>query len=792
MKIRSQLLLVMVISLFLMTSLVTGVQMYTAYIQEKESMQGILQKQATQFSNQVEMWFTFIKQGGHLFVSEYFVQNASQKEMQKLLGNMHNELNAFDDLIVAKPNGEITNIYPHNPSAIGKGMAGYNYFQDTITSRTSQISKILISPTTGKPVIVITQPIIKETGELTGVLLQNIKLDVLQDMSEDAKIGQTGQTLVFTSDGKVIVPQHSETAGHISYIPSELTDLFKKDLRSIRQFTRDNGEVVMVATNRVKTPGWGVAVTITQKEVLQGFYDSIKYGVVTFSIIFLLLSFVSLLIFNKLFRSITTVTKHFTSMNEGNFASAKISEEVIRSAPQELQELCTTFNTMSQTIQDNMDVIQKTNEELMVSEERWQLALQGNNEGIWDWDIKTDKTFFSARVMQMFGYDDVEVFKSMEEWRKRIHPNDSEKIEQFLQDYLAKKTDFFRGEYRFCCKDHSFKWAFVSGQAVWDEQCVPLRVVGSISDITQRKIAEEALHQVHEQLEIKVERRTKDLLAMNEELQSVNKQLQFTLENLQLTQAQLVHAEKMASLGSLVAGIAHEINTPVGVGVTATSHLQKVTKDFVDLYAAGDLKRRDLSNYLADSEEALSIIFSNLERASQLIRSFKQVSADQSSEARRIFNIKQYLNEILLSLHPKIKRTQHKIIVQCDETLQIDSFPGAFGQIITNLIMNSLIHAYDPDQGGKLTITILEDADTISLIYSDDGKGMSKEVVSQIFNPFFTTNRGMGGTGLGLYILYNLVKQQFNGTIECESQLGKGTKFIIGIPVERGARNDKE
>jgi len=217
-----------------------------------------------------------------------------------------------------------------------------------------------------------------------------------------------------------------------------------------------------------------------------------------------------------------------------------------------------------------------------------------------------------------------------------------------------------------------------------------------------------------------------------------------------------------------------------------------VTKDFVDLYAAGDLKRRDLSNYLADSEEALSIIFSNLERASQLIRSFKQVSADQSSEARRIFNIKQYLNEILLSLHPKIKRTQHKIIVQCDETLQIDSFPGAFGQIITNLIMNSLIHAYDPDQGGKLTITILEDADTVSLIYSDDGKGMSKEVVSQIFNPFFTTNRGMGGTGLGLYILYNLVKQHFNGTIECESQLGKGTKFIISIPVERGACNDKE
>lgn len=791
MKIRSQLLLVMVVSLFLMTSLVVGVQMYTAYTQEKQNMQGILQNQATQFSNQIETWFTLIRQSGHLFVNEYFVQNASQEEMQKLLGNMHNELNAFDNLIVAKPNGTISNIYPHNPNVIGQSMSGYSYFQDTIKTKTSQISKVLINPTTGKAVIVITQPIINQNGDLTGILLQNIKSDILQDMSEEANIGQTGQTIVFASDGKVIAPQSNESMGFISYVPSALSELFKKDLRSVGQFTRADGELVMAATTRVKTPGWGVAVTRTQSEVLQSFYDSIKYGVATFCIIFLLLTFVSSTIFNRLFRSITTVTKHVASMNEGNFAS-QINEEVIRFAPQELKKLCMTFNTMSHTIQNNMDVIRKTNEELMISEERWHLALQGNNDGIWDWDIATDQTFFSARVMKMFGYDEVEIFKSMDEWRNKIHRDDYKKVEQALQDHLAQKTDFFRSEYRFCCKDHKFKWAFISGQAVWDEQCVPLRVVGSISDITQRKEAEEALRQVHDELEIKVERRTEDLLAMNEELQAVNQELQSTLENLKQTQAQLVQAEKMASLGNLVAGIAHEINTPVGVGVTATSHLQRVTKEFVQLYATGDLKRRDLTNYLADSEEALSIIFSNLERASQLIRSFKQVSVDQSSEAKRIFNIKQYLSELLLSLHPKLKRTQHKVTVQCDEKLQMDSFPGAFGQIITNLIMNSLIHAYEPDQAGELTITILQESDTTSLIYSDDGKGMDKDVVSQIFNPFFTTKRGMGGTGLGLYILYNLVKQQFNGTIECESELGKGTKFVIDIPVGKETHHGKE
>lgn len=791
MKIRSQLLLVMVVSLFFMTSLVVGVQMYTAYIQEKENMQGILQNQANQFSNQIETWFTFIRQSGHLFVNESFVQHANQEEMQKLLGNMHNELNVFDDLIVTNPKGEITNIYPYNPSAIGKSMIGYSYFQNTIAAKTSQISKVLISPTTKKAVIVITQPIITENGDLTGVLLQNINLDLLQDMSEDAQIGQTGQTIVFTFDGNVIVPQESESQGYISYIPSELNALFKKDLRNTGQMIRDDGELVMVATTRVKTPGWGVAVMITQGEVLQSFYDSIKYGVATFCIIFLLLSFVSSTVFNILFRSITAVTKHFASMNEGNFASARISQEVIRFAPQELKKLCTTFNTMAQTIQNNINVIRQANEDLTVSEERWQLALRGNNEGIWDWDIITGQTFFSARAMEMFGYEGTEVFRGMDEWRKKIHPEDSDKVEQALQDHLAQKTRFFRIEYRFCCKDHNFKWAFISGQAVWNKQGTPLRVVGSISDITQRKKAEEALRQVHEELEIKVEQRTQDLLAMNEELQALNQELQCTLENLQQTQAQLVHSEKMASLGNLVAGIAHEINTPIGVGVTATSHLQKVTKDFLCLYTNGELKRRDLTNYLADVEEALTIIFSNLERASQLIRSFKQVSVDQSSEARRVFNVRQYLSEILLSLHPKLKRTQHNVSVICDENLQIDSFPGAFGQIITNLIMNSLIHAYDPDDAGELTITVSQEMDHIFLVYSDDGKGMEKEVVSQIFNPFYTTKRGMGGTGLGLYILYNLVKQQFNGAIECESELGKGTKFTIEFPIGRETQDDK-
>jgi len=305
--------------------------------------------------------------------------------------------------------------------------------------------------------------------------------------------------------------------------------------------------------------------------------------------------------------------------------------------------------------------------------------------------------------------------------------------------------------------------------------------------------ANRALQQAHDELEVKVEIRTQDLLAMNEEMKAINEELAHTLENLRETQLQLVQSAKMASLGSLVAGVAHEINTPIGVGVTAITHLQEITKEFIQLYEVGELKRQDLKNYLVDCDEAIKIIFSNLERASHLIRSFKQVSVDQSNEVGRVFHVKKYLDEILLSLQPKLKRTQHIVTIQCDEELKMDSYPGAFAQIITNLVVNSLVHAYDMEAAGEIKIVVVKNDDNkICLTYSDNGKGMEPAVVEKIFNPFFTTKRGRGGTGLGLSILYNIITQQFGGTIECSSTVGKGTTFIIQFPIITPSNAEKK
>lgn len=258
--------------------------------------------------------------------------------------------------------------------------------------------------------------------------------------------------------------------------------------------------------------------------------------------------------------------------------------------------------------------------------------------------------------------------------------------------------------------------------------------------------------------------------------------LLLTMENLRKTQNQMITSEKMASLGKLVAGIAHELNTPLGVALTAVSFLKDITVALTEDFSKGNLKKMDLTNYLTECQESASIILANVLNASRLVKSFKQVSADQSSDIRRCFKVKEYLDEILLTLLPLLKKTKHSILITCDEELEFYGSPGNFSLIVTNLIMNSLIHAYQPENKGNITIELKKIFDKNILIYTDDGKGMDATTKSKIFDPFFTTQSGQGGTGLGLYLVYNVVTLQLGGTVECITDLGKGTKFIIEIP----------
>ncbi len=263
-------------------------------------------------------------------------------------------------------------------------------------------------------------------------------------------------------------------------------------------------------------------------------------------------------------------------------------------------------------------------------------------------------------------------------------------------------------------------------------------------------------------------------------------QLQHTLDELTHAQKQLIQSEKMAALGSLVAGVAHEINTPVGVGVTAASSFQHSAANLLSLYRQGRMMKADLEEFLDVSEQTSSMILKNLERASNLIQSFKQVAVDQSSQAKRVFNVGEYLDEILVSLTPTLKQTQVSYTIACPQAIIIESDPGALSQIVTNLVMNALIHAFDANQAGHLTIAVRPDGHNLVLEFIDNGKGIPPDIVGKIFDPFFTTRRGSGGSGLGLNIVYNLVTQTLKGSIDCRSVVGQGTTFDIRFPAEHG------
>ena len=253
------------------------------------------------------------------------------------------------------------------------------------------------------------------------------------------------------------------------------------------------------------------------------------------------------------------------------------------------------------------------------------------------------------------------------------------------------------------------------------------------------------------------------------------------------TQNQLVQAEKLASLGGLVAGVAHEINTPIGVGVLAASTLHDDMHKLGKAFADNTLTRSQLHSYVQGAEQASGMILSNLRRASDLIGSFKRVAVDQASDEVETLGLRHYIDEVLTSLRPQLRATPHRIETHCDPALKARLVPGALAQILTNLVMNALTHAFAGIAHGLIVIDVTTDARQIVLRLSDNGRGIPADVLPKIFDPFFTTHRSAGGTGLGLHIVFNLVHQTLGGTIEATSAPGSGTTFLIRFPDGRDA-----
>jgi len=273
-----------------------------------------------------------------------------------------------------------------------------------------------------------------------------------------------------------------------------------------------------------------------------------------------------------------------------------------------------------------------------------------------------------------------------------------------------------------------------------------------------------------------------------DELRASKERAESALNELSAAQQNLIDAERLAALGGLVAGVAHEVNNPIGISLTVASSFARRTEMFeAELRSETGLRRSQLEDFVRTSQDAAHQLVGNLQRAGELIQSFKQVAVDRSHAERRIFNLSEATDQIIASLRPALKKASITLSVEVPQSLVIDGYPGAYGQILTNLFLNAANHAFPDRRSGAIAISAKPRAsDDVEIIFSDNGVGMTPDVQRQAFDPFFTTRRNEGGTGLGLHIVYNLVTQQLGGRMMLDSRLGQGTTFRIIMP--RAAR----
>ena len=284
-----------------------------------------------------------------------------------------------------------------------------------------------------------------------------------------------------------------------------------------------------------------------------------------------------------------------------------------------------------------------------------------------------------------------------------------------------------------------------------------------------------------------LESRNLELTDANEHLEQRvaerTESLEQTLLTLERAQQEIIQTEKLASLGRVVAGVAHELNTPIGNALTVASTIQSELEDLKTELATGTMRRSTLNQFIERADEGLALSMSNLQRAAHLISDFKQVAVDQTSDQRREFDLAEVTSEVLNMLQPTLRKSGCEVTKSLGTGLVCDSFPGRYGQVLTNLVMNATIHAFDAGPAGRISITVgAVDPDTVELVVADNGVGMGEEVRARIFDPFFTTKMGRGGTGLGMNIVHGIVTRILGGQITVHSIPGEGSSIRVLLP----------
>ncbi len=588
------------------------------------------------------------------------------------------------------------------------------------------------------------------------------------------RFGRTGYTYVMDSKGNLII--HPMLTGSIydavdssgrRFTEKICREKNGKTVYSWKNPGEDQEREKIAIYRYLPDIDWIVVSTGYLEEVYAPLTTMRNVLYVAMLITLLLLMTVSFLISRIISRPLQSIIAAFAQGAAGQFKT-----RIRTRATGEIRVLANYFNKFmreldqyGRSLRNEIRERKNAQRDSEKSERRLRMILSSANEGFME--VGSDRVILdiNPEMTQILGRPADEILG-----HKIFEFVDAPSAER-IREHLELRKIGLRSSYEATLlrPDGSRAICLFNGAPILDEKGRKVSSFAMISDITARKLDEEEIRRVNEELERRVEERTFAL--------------QRTLQMVQEAQEHLVQSEKMAALGQLVAGVAHEINTPVGVGVTAATHLQESTLQVKALFDDGKLTRAEMVKFMSLAAEGSAILVSNLKRAADLIGSFKQIATDRASGDERRFVLAEYVQELLLSLRPHLKHTAHQVRVECPPELAMEGSPGAFSQILTNLVMNSLTHGFEGIPAGVITISVTKAEAAIILQYRDNGVGIQPENLGRIFDPFFTTKRGQGGSGLGLHIVYNLVTRTFGGRIHVESVPGGGVLFTMTLPV---------
>jgi signal transduction histidine kinase len=524
--------------------------------------------------------------------------------------------------------------------------------------------------------------------------------------------------------------------------------------------------------------GWIIGYRVNKSVKYEELYIFRDIFLIISVIIVLVISLIIILIVRKVLKPVDML-----SDVSKRIASGDLDAKIDVSGVKELKILSANFEKMRDKIVEDIHQLKEQEEKIKAFNSKLQEDVRLRTKELEE-EKKVFETLFTDSydgvslsknnrfvdcnfaLLKMLECENKEEFfnLTLEDISPKIQPNGKESfnlIKQYTKNCIEKGSS-------------RFEWLHkkINGEMFWCEIVLTTIVIdGEVlihalwRDIQDKKM-----------LELELENKNLDLQESNDELET-------SIENLIITQNKLVESEKLAGLGSLVSGVANEISAPICIGVTGASHLEYISEEMNLKYENNLISPEEWKTYFKSSTDLVKVIVLNLEKTEKIIKNFKQVAVDQTSELKRVFNIKEYIRGILISIDNLTKEKNVEFKIQCDDMLEINSFPGFFSQIITHLVSNSIDHAYTETDKGIITFCARMEGDSFIFEYTDDGKGILEENLSKIYEPFFTTNRKNGSIGLGLNIVYNLVTINLSGEIDCKSEKNKGTTFTIKIPL---------